>query len=189
MTMGTYIFCHNWYVYGNQNPVMWVDEDGLSNIYILFYAINVTDAEYQMYLQNKKHFEKTMWLGREAEIEANKRYEIGKRKSGDKGIDDNEDAYRHILWAALITKELGEEYARERLYAHEIENGLDSQMDNLNNEVGIKLATENASISNFDLKRLAQQMVDSGQAYILDKNKTRIVVSDDKYRKKKYKNK
>jgi len=57
--------------------------------------------------------------------------------------DDESDAYRHFVWAALITKELGEETARKFLEAHETAMPYSDKgryMDLANDKAGINVA-------------------------------------------------
>jgi hypothetical protein len=55
------------------------------------------------------------------------------------------DAYRHIMWAAEMTRRFGEERAREMLGLHELEGELlgqaddDTAMDASNNEIGVQI--------------------------------------------------
>ncbi len=59
--------------------------------------------------------------------------------------DGPADAYRHILWAAELTRRFGEKRARELLGLHELEGLADRQapdaaaMDRSNNEIGVAL--------------------------------------------------
>jgi hypothetical protein len=62
------------------------------------------------------------------------------QKSSNDFRDDRADAFRHFVWSALTTKEVGASKAREYLTAHEDFPGNDSKakaMDLFNNEQGI----------------------------------------------------
>ena len=62
--------------------------------------------------------------------------------------DGPADAYRHMLIAAELTRQFGEEIARGILEQHELEGRLEGQsaesesMDRNNNEIGIGLGRE-----------------------------------------------
>jgi hypothetical protein len=66
------------------------------------------------------------------------------RNFPDQGLSDESDAFRHFLWAALLTKELGESRAKEFLDAHEADPdqpAIERQMDMYNNNQG-QIATK-----------------------------------------------
>ncbi|MEQ1877596.1 MAG: hypothetical protein ABL958_13205 [Bdellovibrionia bacterium] len=66
------------------------------------------------------------------------------RNFPDQGLNDESDAFRHFLWAALLTKELGKTRAKEFLDAHEsnpLQAPKEKEMDTFNNEKGV-VATE-----------------------------------------------
>lgn len=84
----------------------------------------------------------------------------------EQGLNDEGDAFRHFLWAGLITKELGSEKAKEFLSAHEVnplQSDSERDMDQFNNEKGIsstqnllqnkKWSIENLEKSGLDLLR------------------------------------
>ena len=57
------------------------------------------------------------------------------------GRNDESDAFRHFVWAALVTKELGQEKANEFLNAHEDEISQplrEKEMDTINNNFGVE---------------------------------------------------
>jgi hypothetical protein len=57
----------------------------------------------------------------------------------DQNLNDDSDAYRHFLWAALLTRELGRARAKEFLDAHETDADqpdIERQMDVHNNSRG-----------------------------------------------------
>lgn len=61
-----------------------------------------------------------------------------KQKTRDEG-----DAFRHFVWAAELTSELGTDLAQKFLHAHEenpIQKPEDKAMDHANNQSGIKAA-------------------------------------------------
>ena len=64
---------------------------------------------------------------------------------GKAGQNDESDAFRHFVWSALLTKELGEKKARIFLSAHEQDPGQPEQeksMDLSNNEEGVQFAVQ-----------------------------------------------
>lgn len=58
--------------------------------------------------------------------------------------DDESDAYRHYIWAGLLSKELGLELAKKFLDAHEFEreNEPNSAMDLANNGAGLLMSEQ-----------------------------------------------
>ena len=59
------------------------------------------------------------------------------------------NAFRHVLWQALITRDFGEEIAKEVGFIHEDNNkSLDSQVDIRNNAIGRKIGSVNKNSSN-----------------------------------------
>lgn len=61
------------------------------------------------------------------------------RNFPDQNLNDESDAFRHFLWAALLTKELGKARAKEFLDAHEADPDqpdIERQMDVHNNSRG-----------------------------------------------------
>ena len=81
------------------------------------------------------------------------------------GVDDESDAFRHFVWAGLMTRDLGDSLARRFLNAHEAipnpspQDTNSSAMDRYNNEKGIQaeLALESqgtASTGNLSGKAL-----------------------------------
>jgi hypothetical protein len=89
------------------------------------------------------------------------------------GSDDESDAFRHFLWAGLLTKELGEEEAKRFLDAHE-QNPAQAEaergMDLSNNRAGILAANKLIRESKFDLntfEKLALDELRSGNLVVL----------------------
>lgn len=78
-------------------------------------------------------------------------------------IDDEGDAFRHYIWAGLLTKELGAELAQVFLDAHE-ENSLQSNeeksMDFANNRGGILAAQKLQKANKLDLENLEKQALE-----------------------------
>lgn len=57
----------------------------------------------------------------------------------EQNLNDESDAFRHFLWAAMLTKELGKAKAKEFLDAHENDPDqpdIERQMDSHNNDLG-----------------------------------------------------
>jgi len=96
----------------------------------------ITDADIDVIAQNPLIAVKLLHIKNKARTTAMKSHE------NDPSIP--EDAYRHVLWSYLLTKEFGEEFAKAVTDAHE--EGLtgnteaESQMDYKNNEVGREYA-------------------------------------------------
>ena len=75
----------------------------------------------------------------------------------DQGFNDESDAFRHFLWSALLTKELGPARARLYLDAHEKdahEPSLEKNMDYHNNKVGQAAAIKMIQNNQFDFQKL-----------------------------------
>ncbi|MCB0407153.1 MAG: hypothetical protein KDD34_03050 [Bdellovibrionales bacterium] len=61
------------------------------------------------------------------------------------GKDDESDAFRHFVWSALVTKELGEDKAKTFLKAHEEDSTQEKnqkEMDTQNNKQGLMFVME-----------------------------------------------
>jgi hypothetical protein len=82
-------------------------------------------------------------------------------------FNDEGDAFRHYIWAGLLTKELGSEMAQTFLDAHE-ENPLqpneERSMDLANNRGGILSAQKLQKENKLDLKNLENQALDDLRA-------------------------
>jgi len=77
----------------------------------------------------------------------------------DQNLNDESDAFRHFLWAALLTKELGKVRAKEFLDAHEADPdqpAIERQMDIHNNNRG-----QNAAESMIKEKRWSQKNIEA----------------------------
>ena len=82
-------------------------------------------------------------------------------------FNDEGDAFRHYIWAGLLTKELGSEMAQTFLDAHE-ENPLqpneEKSMDLANNRGGILSAQKLQKENKLELKNLENQALDDLRA-------------------------
>lgn len=70
------------------------------------------------------------------------------RNFPEQGLNDEGDAFRHFIWAGLLTKELGTEKAKDFLNAHEanpLQPESERDMDKFNNEKG-HLAAQNLKV-------------------------------------------
>ena len=102
-----------------------------------------------------------------AEMSSNKNFPTQK-------INDEGDAFRHFMWAGLLTKELGEEKAKSFLDAHE-DNRLqppeEKAMDFANNRAGILAAIrllKEGSCSQDRLERVALEEMREGHLSVLN---------------------
>lgn len=86
--------------------------------------------------------------------------------------DGQRDAFRHAYWSALLTKNFGEEWARQFTTAHEGLPGVNpadrEAMDLYNNEVGRQIALANPHASDGQLADLVQQAVTDGRMVVID---------------------
>jgi hypothetical protein len=79
-------------------------------------------------------------------------------------LNDESDAFRHFIWSALLTKELGEQKAKEFLEAHEanpLQPERERQMDQFNNNSGQAaskdlIKNKNWSLRNIETKALEE---------------------------------
>lgn len=97
------------------------------------------------------------------------------------GRNDESDAFRHLVWAALVTKDLGRDVANEFLNAHEDEDGqpkLEKEMDIFNNNVGSNYAVErtsNGSSLELDqIEKFALDKLKSNELKVLNSSKKKI---------------
>jgi hypothetical protein len=84
--------------------------------------------------------------------------------------DDQNDAFRHAYWNALMVKEYGAEWAEDYATAHEQLPGNPAPreaMDLYNNEVGRKIAVANPDASTEELAGLIEQAVRNGETVVV----------------------
>ncbi len=85
------------------------------------------------------------------------------RNFPDQGLNDESDAFRHFLWAGLLTKELGRAKATEFLEAHEADPDQpenERRMDQQNNNRGQAAAEKLIEEKRWDLKNLESKGLD-----------------------------
>ncbi len=90
----------------------------------------------------------------------NKAESESQKTFGRDSSDDESDAFRHFLWAALLTKELGANLAKEFLDAHESEDSSENPskaMDLANNRAGILAAEKLINSGKFSLDAVKQE--------------------------------
>lgn len=97
------------------------------------------------------------------------------------GKNDESDAFRHFVWSALITQDLGEKDAKMFLNAHEIEPGQSSkekEMDLKNNEYGVEYILSRKTIGKpieiKDIEVEALLRLRSGQLVVIEKKFEKI---------------
>lgn len=96
--------------------------------------------------------------------EADARFESADRN------DDQNDAFRHAYWNALMVKEYGADWAEDYATAHEQlpgNPGPREAMDLYNNEVGRKIAVANPDASAEELANLVEAAVKSGDTVVV----------------------
>lgn len=91
--------------------------------------------------------------------------------------DDESDAYRHFVWAGLMTQQLGESLARQILEAHEqmpknvsASEIKSSEMDKYNNAKGIQAALQlekEGTLTASDISQKALQALKNGELQVL----------------------
>ncbi|MET0090926.1 MAG: hypothetical protein ABW068_13100 [Candidatus Thiodiazotropha sp.] len=88
------------------------------------------------------------------------------------GLEDGHgDAFRHALWNAFMTRDLGESFTASFTNAHEgvPGNPADKEaMDLYNNEVGRAIALSHPGASNEELAEWVMQALDEGQLLVID---------------------
>ena len=96
------------------------------------------------------------------------------------------DAFRHVYWMARLTQEIGWRRARSLGNAHEkanyiqyikglkedgaVPDKVSSDMDFLNNDIGIDVGQDNKKLSRDSLKNLIIQMILDGQMWVIKKD-------------------
>ena len=106
----------------------------------------------------------------------------GKQAKGDKG-----DAFRHVLWQALNTQSVGEDFTRKWSEAHEYSTPLnevttDLYMDIHNNDIGVEIGIANPNASPDELKDIIVDRISKGNMVIIRNGK--LVKSDGSVLKK-----
>ena len=89
------------------------------------------------------------------------------------GDDGHNDAFRHTLWNARMTKSFGEDFAAAFGTAHEgiPNNQADREaMDLYNNEVGRRIAVDNPEATDAELSELVAEAVNNGETVVIDGN-------------------
>ena len=90
------------------------------------------------------------------------------------GLEDGHgDAYRHALWNAVMTRELGEDFTRAFTNAHEgvPGNPADKEaMDLYNNEVGRNIAMQHPDANDQELAELVMDALNDGRLIVIDGN-------------------
>jgi hypothetical protein len=84
--------------------------------------------------------------------------------------DDHNDAFRHAYWNALMTRNIGEDFAHDYGYAHERVRGNTPNreaMDLYNNTVGQRIAAYNPFASEEELADLVESAVRNGEMVVL----------------------
>ncbi len=93
------------------------------------------------------------------------------RNFPDQNLNDESDAFRHFLWAGLLTKELGREKAKIYLDAHEADPDqpeIEKRMDSFNNSKGQSTTETLIQTKNWSLRNLESQALKSLRAKELE---------------------
>ncbi|MDA3911696.1 MAG: RHS repeat-associated core domain-containing protein, partial [Bacteroidales bacterium] len=177
------------YQYGGMNPVKYVDADGnfiietallIDYVYlrIAAYAMenlaNGQDAKTTGYaIQHPYNAYKTGTVGMQNSISNNvSNFQINICRTADMPTGQEGDygnAFRHVMWQAMITKKFGDKHANRMGNAHEnyidrrdtnqrVFRGTrlgdaDTVADLLNNQIGIDIGNNNKSASNVDIAK------------------------------------
>ncbi len=132
------------------------------------YTPYLTLEEVRLSAKYPKEALKVYELKRVAERFTNKNF-------GRNDSDDESDAFRHYVWAALLSNELGPEIAKQFLDAHESSeqhNDPSLLMDLANNRAGI-IATEilkkKSQLTEAAIEKIALQELKDGKLIVLRK--------------------
>ena len=93
-------------------------------------------------------------------IQKNRAESSTTRNFPDQGINDESDAFRHFVWASLLTKELGLSRSKTYLNAHEEDPAQpqnEREMDLFNNELGMQFAEEALKTSDVTLEKIEKE--------------------------------
>lgn len=96
-------------------------------------------------------------------IKKNIAEEASLRNFPEQRISDEADAFRHFVWAAELTSELGADVAQKFLDAHEedpIQKPEDKAMDLANNRGGILFAQKILKNKNYSLENVVKEALD-----------------------------
>lgn len=97
-------------------------------------------------------------------------------------MNDESDAYRHYIWAGLLTKELGTKKAKEFLVAHEADPGQEEDeknMDLYNNDRGQLAAQLLIKESKWSLKNLETMALKELQTKKLKVKKPGLAIPEE----------
>lgn len=87
--------------------------------------------------------------------------------------DGHQDAFRHIYWNVMMTRQFGPEFAAAFATAHEGVPGNPADreaMDLYNNEIGRQIATCNPDATEEELQDLVMAAITNGDAVVIDGN-------------------
>ncbi len=121
----------------------------------LFYP-GLTKAERELIDKNPKEAIIVFIQKTKAELSAGRNF-------SNQGFSDESDAFRHFVWAGLLTKELGSDRAKVYLDSHEanpLQKEAEKAMDLANNRGGILAAEKLIKESRFTQRNLEQAALD-----------------------------
>jgi len=159
------------YVYVYDNPIYFVDIDGLEGgPYKKFQGLSPAEKEF---VKNNKG------AAYKINRNANKAWNRTLKTFGHQGKGDKSDAFRHTLWQALNTQDAGAEKTKEYADAHETATPAGEEkhkeMDDHNNSLGIQIGLDNPDASMKDIIETVLNALDEGQGVIIDPNTGDIV--------------
>jgi anti-sigma28 factor (negative regulator of flagellin synthesis) len=97
------------------------------------------------------------------------------------------DAFRHALWNAMNTRDLGKVIAKKYADAHEDYKGNptgEKNMDLKNNEIGREIGENNPKASDHELIKIIKERLENGELQLAPTNKTQK--TEHPYMKKDY---
>lgn len=123
----------------------------------LIYYPGLTIAENELLRRYPGDAATVYFQKREAEMST-------ERNFPDQNLNDESDAFRHFVWAGLLTKKLGREKASKFLEAHEADPDqpeIHRQMDVYNNSKGQSATESLLKNKKWSLKNLESQALDA----------------------------
>lgn len=128
---------------------------------------SLNKEEKELFNKNPSYGRTTIKLALKAIFEERIRY-----------LDDGEDggnsnAFLHAYWAALLAKNINEDWAKKWTTAHELGDitSLDSQIDLFNNSLGINFIKLNTSLTNDEIANAIEELIDVGNGKKIDDGK------------------
>jgi ankyrin repeat protein len=125
---------------------------------------SLNKSEQKLFDENPSNGRETIKLAVKALFEERVRY-------WDDGEDGgNSNAFLHAYWAALLSKNINDDWARRWTNSHEDldPNSIYSKMDLFNNSLGMEFQKSNLLLNNDDLANAIEDLIDTGKGKIIE---------------------